>query len=228
MERNEQLKDIKVGAIHPRKAREYIVREHYMKTFPNPSLCFGVKFRGWLVGVLTFGVSTSTEARVKELASTLKKTEYIEMQRMHLSDVLGANAESFVLGKVYELIKKNTDIKLLLTHAGGCKNDCGIVYQASSWLYFGKTKCDDFYLTATGEYKNTVAPMRFGRVPKEVSKKGGQAVGEFLWGEGELLNTFRYFYAMPLNKGLRRSLIQKSKEYPKDSEVFRRGQKWIT
>ena len=91
-------------------------------------------------------------------------------------------------------------------------------------LYFGKEKCDDFYLTKAGEYKNIIAPMRFGRVPKGI--KGGQNIGNYLFGEGEIVNSYRYLYLYPLNKGIRVFLQNKTQPYPKDSKVFRKDQQW--
>jgi hypothetical protein len=225
MDRNEQLKDVEIKVVDSKTAKNYTIKNHYMKTFPNPKICFGVFYKKRLSGVLTFGLSTSTKQKVQKVIPIIEDGEFLEMQRMNISDVLGFNSESFVLGKVYELFKKNTKVKILLTHAGGCKNDCGIVYQASSWLYFGKEKCNDFYLTKDGEYKNIIAPMRFGRVPKGI--KGGQNVGEYLFGEGKLIKSFRYLYIYPLNKGLRNFLERKSVEYPKDSAIFRKNQKWV-
>lgn len=224
MDANEQLSEIDVKVIDSKTAREYTIKYHYMKTFPIPKVCFGVFYKNKLNGVVTFGLSTSTGEKIRKIIPLISDTEYIEMQRMHLSDLLGFNAESYVLGKIYSLFKKNTSIKALVTHAGGCKNDCGIVYQSSSWLYFGKEKCNDFYLTDTGEYKNIIAPMRFGRVPKNI--KGGQNIGEFLFGKGKMINSHRYLYIYPLNKGLRKYLEKKQLPYPKDSQVFRKNQKW--
>lgn len=218
--------EVKVLVIDSKTAKNYTIANHYMKTYPNSKVAFGVFYQGKLSGVLSFGFSTATEQKIKKIIPKINQGEFIEMQRMNLSDVLGHNAESYVLGEVYKLFKKNTKIKVLITHAGGCKNDCGIVYQASSWLYFGKEKCNDFYLTKDGEYKNIIAPMRFGRVPKEI--KGGQNVGEYLFGEGQLINSFRYLYLYPLQKGLRKYLEKKSLEYPKDSSNFRLNQQWIT
>jgi hypothetical protein len=222
---NEQLKNVLVKVIDSKFAKEYTIKNHYMKTFPIPKVCFGVFYNKRLSGVLTFGLSTSTKQKLQKIIPNIKDDEFIEMQRMNISDILGNNAESFVLGKVYELFKKNTKIKIILTHAGGCKNDCGIVYQSSSWMYFGKEKCDDFYLTENGEYKNIIAPMRFGRVPKGI--KGGQAIGEALFGSGKIINSYRYLYLYPLNKGLRSFLSKKEQQYPKDSLNFRKNQKWI-
>jgi hypothetical protein len=222
---NEQLKNVLVKVIDSKVAKEYTIKNHYMKTFPIPKVCFGVFYNKRLHGVLTFGLSTSTKQKLQKIIPNIEDGEFIEMQRMNISDILGNNAESFVLGKVYELFKKNTKIKIILTHAGGCKNDCGIVYQSSSWMYFGKEKCDDFYLTENGEYKNIIAPMRFGRVPKGI--KGGQAIGEALFGSGKIINSFRYLYLYPLNKGLRSFLSKKEQQYPKDSLNFRKNQEWI-
>ena len=226
MEANEQLKEIIVKVIDSKVAKEYTVKNHYMKTFPIPKVCFGVFYRGKLSGVITFGLSTATGEKIRKILPQIKDSEYIEMQRMNILDSLGFNTESYVLGKVYELFKKNTKIKVLITHAGGCKNDCGIIYQSSSWLYFGKEKCNDFYLTTKKEYKNIVAPLRFGRVPKGV--KGRQAIGEYLFGEGSIINSFRYLYIYPINKGIRKYLENKAIPYPKDSAVFRKNQQWVT
>lgn len=218
-------KELKVLVIDNKTAKDYTVKNHYMKTFPNAIVSFGVFFKKKLCGVVSFGYSTATEQKIKKLIPSISKDEFIEMQRMNLLDILGHNAESYVLGQIYKLFKANTKIKVLVTHAGGCKNDCGIIYQASSWLYFGKEKCDDFYLTEKGEYKNIIAPMRFGRVPKGI--KGGQAVGEYLFGKGSIINSYRYLYLYPLNKGLRSYLEKKSLQYPKDSENFRLNQEWV-
>lgn len=216
-----------VKIIDNKTAKKYIKANHYMKTCPNSVVAFGVFYKKVLSGCLTFGYSTSTKEKINNIIPDIVDGEYIEMQRMHLDDKLGHNSESYVLGEVYRLFKQNTKVKVLATHAGGCKHDCGIVYQASSWLYFGKSECSDFFLTEGGEYKNIIAPMRFGRVPKEVNKSGAQAVGEYLYGSGSIVNSFRYLYLYPLNKGLRSFLKNKSLDYPKDSKRFRRNQEWV-
>ena len=112
VEHNEQLKDIEVKVIDSKTAKEYTIKNHYMKTFPIPKVCFGVFYKKMLSGVLTFGLSTSTKEKITKLVPEIKDNEFIEMQRMNLLDVLGFNAESYVLGKIYELFKKNTKVKI--------------------------------------------------------------------------------------------------------------------
>lgn len=218
-------KEIEVKIIPSNLAKSFILKNHYMGTFPNSKVCFGVIHEGKLKGVVSFGYSTYTQEKANRIFNGLKKDEIIELQRMNVSDELGHNTESFVMGQIYRLFKKNTKIRLLITHAGGCKNDCGILYQCSNWLYFGKEKCNDFYLTKSGEYKNIVAPRRFGQVPKEI--KGAQASGEYLFGEGEIVKSWRYLYAYPLDKAIRKEITKIALPFPKDSARFRKDQEWV-
>lgn len=210
-------------------AKLLVVNNHYMKTFPSGSkIHLGIfdKDTNKVVGVCVLGYSSSTETKVLNIANNLSKDELIEMQRLWISDDYGHNSESYVLAQVMDLLKSKTNLKVVITHAGGCKNDCGIVYQASAWLYFGKDECNDFYLTKKGEYKNLIASLRFGRVSAKGKTK--QQIGEELFGEGEIIESFRYRYLFPLHKGIRRRLSKISKPFPKDSKVFRKDQKWIT
>lgn len=224
-----EIKDLTVKLIDRKTAKQVIVARHYMKTFPAGSvLHFGLvsKKTKKIEGVAVFGYSSSTENKVNQIVEGLQKSEFIEMQRLWISDNYGHNAESYSLGMIMNFLKSNYDLKVVFTHAGGCKNDCGIVYQASSWLYFGKDKCNDFYLTANGEYKNLIAAMRFGRV--RTKNKTMNEVGFELFGKGRIIESWRYKYIYPIHKGIRRRLKKISLEYPKDSAAFRKDQKWVS
>jgi hypothetical protein len=79
MEKNEQLKDIKVRIIDSKTAKRYTIENHYMKTFPIAKVCFGVFYNKLLRGVVTFGLSPSTEQKVKKLVPKINDNEFIEM-----------------------------------------------------------------------------------------------------------------------------------------------------
>jgi hypothetical protein len=217
--------ELSIGVIPTNIAKSYTLKNHYMRTFPNAVVCFGVMYRGVLSGVVTFGYSAQSEAKIKKIIPNIQKKEFIEQLRMNLLDTLGKNAESHVMSRCMRLLQ-GKGIKAVITHAGGCKNDCGIVYQSSGWLYFGKEKCEDFYLTEAGEYKNIIAPLMFGRVPKGV--KGKENIGYALFGKGAIVHSYRYTYIYPINKGLRGFLQKSAKQYPKDTEHWRKDQKWIS
>lgn len=112
-----RLSDVEVKVIPSAIAREYTLKHHYMKTFPNSIVCFGVFYKSKLSGAITFGYSTSTDAKVKKIIPNIQKNEYLEMQRMNIMDNCGKNTESYVLGKIMDLLKSK-GIKLVITHAG--------------------------------------------------------------------------------------------------------------
>lgn len=225
------MNDIKRLIVRPitrKDAKSVVLKNHYMKTFPVGSVIhLGIfdKAKGRIAGVAVFGYSSGTDKKVLSVVSNLSKPEYVEMQRLWISDDFGHNAESYVLGRVMSEFKNNTKLKVVFTHAGGCKNDCGIVYQSSSWLYFGKETCNDFYKTTKGEYKNIIASLKFGRV-KAKGRKADDIARE-LFGDGSIINSYRYNYLYPIHKGIRRRLEKISLPYPKDSEIFRKNQRWV-
>lgn len=222
---NPALDRLRVRPIARADAKRVVMAKHYMKTFPQGAkLHFGVFDGRKVVGVCVLGYSTGTHSKVKRLTTGLSQRQYIEMQRLWISDTYGHNTESNVLGKLMKALKK-AGLKIVVTHAGGCKNDCGFVYQASAWLYFGREECRDFYLTEKGEYRNTVAALRFGRI--KAKGKTPQQVGEALFGPGKVVESWRYLYAYPIDKGIRRRLSKQQQPFPKVSAEYRFEQKWV-
>tara|TARA_R110000824_G_scaffold197027_3_gene380334 strand:+ start:11879 stop:12610 length:732 start_codon:yes stop_codon:yes gene_type:complete len=206
-------------------AKRIVLAKHYMKTFPQGArVCFGIMKGKRAVGVCVFGYSSSTEAKASKLVPGLNRSEILEMQRFWVNDSCGHNTESFVLAKIMKLLKI-AGVRVVVTHAGGCKNDCGFVYQASGWMYFGRAKCNDFFLTAGGEYRNIIAAMRFGRVSSK--NKTPNQIGRELYGPGEIVDSWRYLYLYPIDKGIRRRLASSEKPYPKESAVYRFQQEWV-
>lgn len=222
-----KVNDLYVIPIDRVTAKKIVMNFHYMKTFPAGSwLYFGIMHKGIkeLMGVAVFGRSTGTDAKAK-LFPNVKPDEILEMQRLWISDAMKMNAESKSLSLIIETIKKNyPTLKLVWTYAGGCKDDCGIVYQSSGFMFLGSEPSNDFYLTKSGEYKNLIAAKRFGRAPKGLSD---QKIGEFLFGEGNIVYANRHYYFYPFGKSLRRQMQSKTKPFPKQSKNFRKDQKWV-
>lgn len=218
--------NIKLSFCEREVGKKICEQKHYMKTYPQGAkVNIIMTEKNQPIGICVFGYSTATNAKINKYVYGLKKEEYLEMQRLWISDNYGKNTESYILSKIIKILKEKYKIKIIVTHSGGCKDDCGIVYQSSGWLYFGSQKCDDFYLTNKGEYKNMVAAMRFGRV--QIKNKTKQEIGEELFGEGRVINSNRYLYLYPLDKSIRRRLNKIALPFPKTSKVFRKDQKWV-
>ena len=216
---------ISVVPISREQAKRVVLKNHYMKTFPSgASLFFGIRYNNEnnIKGVAVFGNSIATKKKCKLFG--IEENEIIEMQRFWICDSMKKNAESKTLSKIMKMIKKHTGIKVVWTYAGGCKNDCGIVYQSSGFMYLGSAKCNDFYLTNKGEYKNLISVMRFNKAP-HLKKIEDKAI--YLYGPGEILNTKRYFYFYPICKRIRRVMDKKQHPFPKDSVNWRKDQKWV-
>ena len=85
MEKNKQLENINVKIINSKIAKAYTVKNHYMKTFPNPLVCFGVFYNKLLSGVITFGLSPSTEQKIKKIVPKINRNEFIEIMLINSS-----------------------------------------------------------------------------------------------------------------------------------------------
>ena len=223
---NERLYDLRVVPIGRNDAKRMVLAKHYMRTFPQGSKAYFAVMDGrQAVGVAVFGLSMGTKARVEKLGVYgLQPGQFLEMQRLWISDKYGHNTESFTLSRIMKLLR-DAGVRFVVTHAGGCKNDCGFVYQASGWLYFGRQRCEDFYLTSDGEYRNIAARMRF-RDPgmKGLSKS---EVCSRLFGPGELVDSWRYLYVYPIDKAIRRRLTKLQQPFPKESARYRLKQEWV-
>ena len=57
--------------------------------------------------------------------------------------------------------------------------------------------------------------------------KGKLNIAKYLYGEGELLNTKRHYYFYPIDKSIRRKMLNKIKPFPKDSDNYRLNQEWV-
>lgn len=225
---NDQLAECSVKPIGLPDAKRITVSMHYMKTWPQgASHAFGMFYKGKCVGCMVLGVSATTEKKVKKYCEKIAKGKYIELQRTWISDTMGHNSESWMMARVMGRLK-NAGCWLVLTHSGGCKDDVGFIFQASGWLYFGFDPCSDFYETAAGEFKNVGSAMRYGRVPNEIARQGGQASGEHLYGPGRLVEARRHHYIYPIHRPLRRRLKKTALPYPKNPASYRRNQQWET
>lgn len=208
-------------------AKQICETKHYMKTYPSGSkVNISLTDNNKIVGIIVFGYSSQTDKKINKVSYGLQKNQYLEMQRLWISDDYGHNTESYILAKAIKKLSQDYDLQMIVTHAGGCKDDCGIVYQASGWLYFGASKCNDFYETESGEYKNMIAPIRFGRV--NTKDKSHQEIGQELFGNGKVVYAHRYFYVYPINKSIRRRLGKLALPFPKISANFRKDQQWVT
>ena len=152
---------------------EFIEKNHYSKSINGvkSSYCFSIKLEDSIVGACLFGqMSTTSWKKFGE-----KEADVLELRRLVTLDECKRNTESWFIAKCIKYLKKNTNVKVLVSYADPMHGHVGYVYQASNWNYLGETPKDKGYINQEtgkvyhsralrtkykGEYKPFVVKLR--------------------------------------------------------------------
>jgi hypothetical protein len=127
------VKEIEVKLISKPIADIICKKYHYSKKVcSNSKLNFGVFFKNKIEGVVQFGVSMDKNRMAKNL--NLPLNDFLEINRMALSNDLPKNSESRVLGICIREIKKQyKNIRAILSFADATQCGDGFIYRASNF-----------------------------------------------------------------------------------------------
>lgn len=128
----------RVELIPCRQAREIIIANHYSRTVVNNSYVhLGVFIRRKMVGVLQFGYLKNPRCMERIVWGTGIK-EYLELNRMWLSDAAPRNSESKAIAYAIRYIgQAHPQVKWIQSFADERCGRWGVVYQAANFLYCG-------------------------------------------------------------------------------------------
>ena len=130
-------------------ARELLVRNHYLHSFPGGTqLCFGVFCAKQLLGALTLGVGP---AQAYAMVGGAEPRDCMALTRLWLSDDLPKNSESSCIGVVLRVLKQHTSLKFLVSYADPAQGHVGTIYQATNWLYTGLSQGTPLYDIGDGK-----------------------------------------------------------------------------
>lgn len=116
-------------------AKRIVERHHYLHSMPGGTEhCFGVIAGRSLAGAVTLGVGPANAYRLMDGA---KRSDCVTLSRLWLSDDLPRNSESRVIGFVLRLLRRETDLKFVVSYADPAKGHLGGIYKATNWLYTG-------------------------------------------------------------------------------------------
>ena len=143
------LQSLMVRPIPLAMAKELLVREHYLRSFPGGThLAFGVFSEQRLLGALSLGAGP---AMAYALVDGACSQDCLALTRLWLSDELPANSESKVIAFTLRSLKRHTQLKFLITYADPTQGHVGTVYQASNWLYTGLSQATPLYDIGDGK-----------------------------------------------------------------------------
>ena len=211
---NYSLRDLSVYPCERKEIRDFIEEHHYSKNINGckSSFHFCLKDnKDNIVGALFYGhLSTTAWKKFSE-----NEKSVIELRRLVLIDECPKNSESYFIGKTIRSIKNNKEIDLIVSYADPYHKHYGAVYQASNWIYIGKTSKDCLFLDKeTGKtYHSRALRTKYKGEYKPFVKILRQKREDGILSEIEVPGKYTYIY--PMNKKTRKKWNLKSLEYPK-------------
>lgn len=133
------VSDFDVRKASLKDLREFIEKWHYSGTLKgvNHSHCFGLYRGSELIGAAVYGTTAMPNVWKKYSNS---KSELLELRRLCCIDDTPKNTESFFIGKTLRWLKRNTEIKTILSYSDLEYGHTGIIYKASNFTFVGQTR----------------------------------------------------------------------------------------
>lgn len=117
--------------------KDFILKKHYLGRMPSITYAFGLFIKDKLEGVCTIGKPASNSLCVGILGKEYSSFVY-ELNRLVVNNDLGKNILSQFLSEVLRQLKDESII--IVSYADEGMGHHGYIYQATNWLYTGKTK----------------------------------------------------------------------------------------
>lgn len=120
-----------------RQARDMILKKHYAQRKPSISYLFGLYDNDNLIGICSFGKPASHSLCVGVCGE--EKSSYVyELNRLYIEPEQVKNTASWFVSKCLKLLKPLGLI--IVSYSDSGMNHNGYIYQATNFLYTGKTK----------------------------------------------------------------------------------------
>ena len=139
-------KEYKVMLSERNEIKKFIETYHYSKSINGLSCKYCFKLLdsdGNLIGAMIYGKIAMANVYKKYVEN---ESDIIELRRLALIDNTYRNAESYFIGKTLNWLKKNTNIKKVISYADPYYNHIGTIYKASNFKLVGKSNKGQFIL----------------------------------------------------------------------------------
>jgi len=125
----------KVKSIKSEVCKDWLLNKHYAKRQCSISFSFGLFDNKILIGILTIGKPASNPLCIGVCGK--ENTQFVyELNRLCVNDNLPKNTLSFFVSQCLKMLPK----MILVSYADTSMNHNGYIYQATNWIYTGKTK----------------------------------------------------------------------------------------
>jgi len=187
------------------EAAEFAVKNwHYSRTMPKSKLAkFGVWENKKFIGAVIYGCG-ATRALVKSYG--LHPTEGCELVRVALTK--HDSQVSKILSITLRLLrKKYPKLKLVVSFADPNEGHHGGIYQASNWIFTGRTTSSDEYVFKGKRWHGRAFRLSHGSHKNYLDK--GLKIKK---------GSSKYRYIFILDQSLREKIEKQAKQYPKRAQ----------
>ena len=125
-----------IDLIDKQIAKDLIIKNHYSHKWTSCRYSIGLFDGDNLLGVAVYGFPVGRQT-VKSITPNLNNSDVLELTRLWLEDDAPKNSESYFLGKTFDWLRRNTEVKVLISYSDPMQDHLGIIYQATNWLYQG-------------------------------------------------------------------------------------------
>ena len=210
-----------VKPIEYSKAMEWCLKKHYARRKPMFQFAYAlVDKEGSVQGVVVYG-RPPVQIEKSVFLSPLKADYMVyELTRLVIQTTQ-KNAASFLVGNSLKMLPRNN---IVVSYADSNMNHCGIVYQATNWIYTGSNKAHDCEYIVDGKRMH----------PKSITERLGiTAIAK--WAKENNIETIkpkekhRYFF-INADKRTKSEMIKKMRypildTYPKcDKKMYDAGE----
>lgn len=190
--------DYVVKKVERGTVKDFIEQHHYSHSINGlmSRYCFGLYDRDdTLIGAMIYG-SFGMASVWKKYATCPE--DVIELRRLVLIDDTYRNAESFFIGATIRWLRKNTDIKTIISYADPNYGHTGVIYKATNFVHVGMTGKGKVILWNGKKYHDKAVRTRYKGVLKPFARRLQDALdsGEAYYVEQQS----KYIYRLELDK----------------------------
>jgi hypothetical protein len=134
-----KVREFKVVPCERKEITDFIEKWHYSKNVNGlaTSYCFKLlDVNDQLIGAIIYGKIAMANVWKKYSEN---EADLVELKRLCCIDNTPKNTESYFIGKTIKWLKKNTNIKRIISYADTTYSHQGTIYRASNFKHFGMT-----------------------------------------------------------------------------------------
>lgn len=157
-----------VRPIDYKTAKFLVEKYHYAHRVPSIVFSVGLFVDNILAGCVTYGIPPVPN--VQRICGEENRRKTLELNRLFIFDWCGKNSESYLISKSFWwLEKEKNQYKILVSYADNKEGHFGYVYQATNWIYTGKSPAMNVGYVINGhEYHNKALVNMIGSWSKKV------------------------------------------------------------